>query len=150
MLKVRAVVLNRVVKAGLTEKVAFEQSLKQERTLAVLISEGSAFWTHVRHGPCKRSIHQEFHTPVVETGNCNTSAKTWIWMNNRQFKYAKNMCLNQEIYNYISYSSVSYYLFLLPREISVNILSAKCYTQNSPQRVSVRLNFEQKPECRLC
>lgn len=62
MLKERAVVLNRVVKVGFIKKVAFEQSLKQERKLAVLISEGSAFGTHIRMANARRDQYAKKFT----------------------------------------------------------------------------------------
>lgn len=43
MLEIQAGTSNRVVTIGLTEKGTFEQSLKGERKLAVLIAEGSDF-----------------------------------------------------------------------------------------------------------
>lgn len=41
--EIKDVTLNRVVTVGLTEKVTSEQSPQEERKLAVLIAEGSAF-----------------------------------------------------------------------------------------------------------
>lgn len=54
MPEIRAVTSNRVVTVGLTEKGTFEQSLKGERKLAVLIAEGNDFCTDKVNGQCKR------------------------------------------------------------------------------------------------